>query len=378
MENSAHKPKAVLWFDHHGALGPVSVADRLVQALEARGIEVVIAASKDSFDYKFASNARRHPMEMRNYDPSAELKEVNDSEKPDILITEHFPFVPNDSMRGVATAIALAREVNPKMKLYSIPRDIPYFTKPKEDAAAAAKLAKLYDGILVRGDKKVADFEKHFDAEQWQQISPKLDYIGYTIPPMPADKVTTGGGIVAYLGSLWQEPAGNILDVLPELTSQLQAQQWHFYVGGNPENYNSKKAVATFLSGLPTEMRDHVHFHWQNENFVDALQSADMVISRGGITAVEGVAYGKPTVILPLSGEQSERAEGLKPLAPSRIAIVDHTNLTELQESLNTLYAQRRVKASSPDLQINGHNNAAQGIADRARGIETAFSGRSK
>lgn len=398
MDNSGPKkrPKAVIWFDSFGTTGPMAVTDRLAQALEARGVEVVIAGSDRSLMHNFAAQARTEPIRPHfslfkpQVNQSHDLKKILDKEQPDMFITEHFPFIEKDGLgEDILKAVKYAREKYPKMAIYGVPRDVPVSWKDVGWASRAG--AEYLDAILVRGDRKVADFDRFLAPEDRTALNGKMHYVGYTIPPKSPTGKNSGGGIVVHLGggrAEWDlDTYREILRSIPQLPPELQQQEWHFYFADtmHPDTY---KALLKEYEALPDALRAHVHAPEDQHGFIGALQAADMVVARGGITAVEAVAYGKPAVLLPLHDEQNIRVEGLTKLAPGRVTVIEgghpgekekvHYDPAALRSGIEAMFAQRRVKAPPSTIAIDGHNAAAQGMLDRMHGIESSFDGRRK
>ena len=396
-----HRPKALILFHDFRSGGPVAVVDRLSGALKARGAEVVVSGNLQSMQWEMASDPRKAPILPKLFTPPAkQVKQLIDREKPDILIVEHFPFQDKNPLSTLmADAIRHARAVNPDVVTYGIPRDVPNFRHvarlsgkdPQASPEWASQMAgELVDHVLVRGDERVVDSRQYFTPEQQARFAHKLHHVGYTVPSPVVGAASSGGGVLVHLGG---GPLANdltlyrqLLQTIPHLHEGLQGMKWRFVI--TPDASKAEvKALEQVIRELPAPIRPHVSLELMHTDYLRQVQAADMVLVRGGISAVEAVSYGKPTVAFPASVEQITRCEGLQK-ATDRLAFLQdwesyHQAETpidpaELKQTLEETLAWRRVKTPPIGVRIHGHEAMAQGMIDRYHGVESQFDGRAK
>lgn len=384
----SHKPKVLMYSATFGTLGPTTVMDRTAHALKEHGMQVSILGNPLVTEHRYTSHPRRVTLSYEDDNEVEKLARALLREKPAVLILEQIPFVLRSSGRRIMEAVEQVRPQLPGMKVYGLSRDIPYFNG-EIDRQWAAETADKLDAILVRGDGDMIDPRQEFSAEQWEHFDGKLHHVGYMVPPLPSTGMNKGGGIVVQLGggapNRHQDVMKQVLQTIPQLSPALQQEEWHFYI----TDYAKKSDFAelnALKDALPDAIGRHIHLHSHSGDYLAHVQKADLVVTRGGMSAVEAVAYGKPAVLIPFASneEQHRRAMALQAKAPGRVEVLDDavdavdTGSTQLVAALERLYPLRRVTPTLPDIHINGHEHAAQGIVDRLHGIDSDFSGRSK
>ncbi|BAI76324.1 hypothetical protein AZL_d04980 (plasmid) [Azospirillum sp. B510] len=128
-----------------------------------------------------------------------------DSLRPDVLITELFPFGRRALAAEFDALLERARaQPRPPLTLASVRDILAPPSKPKRVAETEDRLLRLYDGVLVHSDPALIPLEDSWPLTP--AMRPLLRYTGFVVPPPPAADagsdgrgeilVTAGGGPV--------------------------------------------------------------------------------------------------------------------------------------------------------------------------------------
>lgn len=151
--------------------------------------------------------------------------------RPDIVITELFPFG-RRALRGEFNAlIDLARGLHrPPVVLSSVRDILAPPSKPDRIAQTTGLISNFYDAVLVHADPEIVTLDQSWPVTP--EIAEKLAYTGYVAPPRtssPATRdgigeilVSTGGGAV---GTAVFQTAMQAAAIMPE-------RKWRLLVGG--------------------------------------------------------------------------------------------------------------------------------------------------
>jgi len=429
-------PKVMIWFDSFGTWGPLSVVDRLTRALLDKGCEVCIVTSERSLEgvqegqrwrFSFQNDPKYANAKVQIVTPYNELGDYGRKHqtmtpilnaeaarfKPDIVMTEQYPFISVDE--GLGDFLRDAKAANPQLKTYSIARDVPDFAddQVREDAI---KGASLFDKILVRGDKKLLDYRQFFKPDQWDAIKEVVAYPGYFIPAgppksgkTPAVQPQSNEVLVSAGGSFSEadfELYAQLLHARAKMPADLRNKQWHFVVGSKDSDV--WRDLQKIVDDLPAEDRAHVSLEAHSPNFSHVLRTADMVITRGGLTSVEATHYGRPTLIVTQASEdaseslhshdrghvdpddsddliharheQVQRAEALAKKFPHHVSLVDQRSdrngyaiqPMELMQALTDAHERQHAHAK-PVIAVDGHETVAKGVLAVSQGQNPSF-----
>jgi predicted glycosyltransferase len=111
----------------------------------------------------------------------ARLAGLATSLRPDVVITEHFPFGRRQLADEFLGLIAAARAANPKALVLSSVRDVLVTPRPDRIAEAERRLAEQFDGVLVHGDGAFLPLEASWPVSP--ELAGRLHYTGYLAPP---------------------------------------------------------------------------------------------------------------------------------------------------------------------------------------------------
>ncbi|WP_372400208.1 glycosyltransferase [Azospirillum sp. HJ39] len=135
----------------------------------------------------------------------AMLAGLFDRLRPDVLITELFPFGRRALAAEFDALLERARaQTSPPLTLASVRDILAPPSKPARVAETEGRLARFYDGVLVHSDPAVVPLEDSWPLTP--AMRPLLRYTGFVVPPPPAADggtdgqgeilVTAGGGPV--------------------------------------------------------------------------------------------------------------------------------------------------------------------------------------
>ena len=269
--------------------------------------------------------------------------------RPDILITELFPFGRRILRAEFQVLLEAAQMMQPRPAILSSIRDIlapP--SKPRKVAFADEIIAQFYDGVLVHADPEVVTLQQSWPVSD--ALKARLHYTGF-VAQKPASSsagqsqqvlVSAGGGNVGdavFLAACKAAPH------LPEL-------QWLLLVGGSDE----RRAALTDLAS------SNVSIEAPSPAFREMLMSAAASVSMVGYnTALDLLQTGVPAVLVPFDDgaevEQGLRAEALAALPAIKVILQQDLTATALVDGVNAVMA-----AGRRPLRTQGMNGATMAV----------------
>ena len=240
--------------------------------------------------------------------------------KPDIVMTEAFPFGRKQVKFELLPLIAEIEATTPRPRLVASIRDILQArAKPERDAETAAVVRAHYNAVLVHGDPAFAALGESFPLAD--QIADKVIYTGLVCPepaPLPDERfdivVSAGGGAV---GAGMVAAAGAAAHLLPDLG------RWCLITGPNLAQANFDSLAAT----LPP----HVQLERFRTDFASLLRGARLSVSQAGYNTVGDILQaGCRALLIPFAKlgetEQADRARRLAALG--RATVLEDEALT--------------------------------------------------
>lgn len=149
--------------------------------------------------------------------------------RPDIVVTEHFPFGRRQLAGEFLALIEAARAARPQVVVLSSIRDVLVAPlRPERLAEAHRRLEDLFDGVLVHGDRAFLPLEASWPVPP--ALAERLHYTGYLAAPAPVAEApaASGGILVSGGGSAAALPLFRLALAAAEL---LPAQDWRLLVG---------------------------------------------------------------------------------------------------------------------------------------------------
>ncbi|HEX8167675.1 MAG TPA: glycosyltransferase [Beijerinckiaceae bacterium] len=257
--------------------------------------------------------------------------------RPDVVITELFPFGRRVLAAEFAALVEAARARRPRPLIAASVRDILARPKPERVAEAHRRLTDSYDAVLVHGDPNLAPLDLSWPVDE--TIAPLLHYTGYVdeggpleSPPGERSGIVVSGGSSAAGLPLYEAALGAARNI-PE-------RQWRILVGGgvSPEQFEALRRAAP----------PHATVERARPGFRALLAHAAVSVSQAGYnTAVDLLRARVPAVLVPFEAgretEQRLRAESFARLGIARV-------LPEADLSSEALAAEvRAALEESPD-----------------------------
>jgi predicted glycosyltransferase len=259
--------------------------------------------------------------------------------RPDVVITELFPFGRRALADEFLALLEAARALAPRPLIAASIRDVLVAPKrPDRIAEAHARLARFYDLALVHGDPDVVPLEASWPVDG--AVRPFLRTTGYVDEGAAVTPSGERRGIVVSGGS---SAAG-----LPLYRAALAAaalvpdQAWRILVGaGVPE---------PDFAALRTAAPAHVAVERARRDFRALLADAAVSISQAGYnTAVDILRAGVPAVLVPFeAGQETEqrlRAERLQARGLARVVPEAELNAAALAAAVRLAREQVRPPA---------------------------------
>ncbi len=323
-------PRVLFYVQHLLGIGHLARASRIAEALKQHGLGPVLAiggfpapgfpppgidattlpALRSDAGFRTLLTATGEPANPAFLDARRrKLLDTLVALKPDLVVTEAFPFGRRQMRFELLPLLEAARSMRPRPRLVVSVRDIVQpARKPGRVAETLSTLAHYYDLVLVHGDPHLVRFEESFP--EAPRIAPALSYTGLVTggPPRPSqDKfavvVSTGGGVAQ--GQLLE----TALAARPE--TELSQERWCFITGPNaPRDLLARLETKLGTGDLITPFR---------ADFPALLASARLSISQAGYNSCGDILEaGTASVLVPYAqaGEIRTDASCLRIGAP--------------------------------------------------------------
>ncbi|MBN66702.1 MAG: hypothetical protein CMM94_03940 [Rickettsiales bacterium] len=394
VSNHTHgdKPRVMLWVSSTTSSGHMVIADRVTQALRARGCEVVLLSDDESLARLRPEGATIVQIPRFNQPNFREaIMEAYRTYQPDIFVTENIPLsIPSISNKMGFVLDEMhkaAQEEGRALNVFGYVRDYPDPLCDNEKLRAEG-LLEHYDSVLVQGDDALMKHpnDRFFGHSLHRKLLNKMLYTGYPVPEM--ERLPSNNEVVISAGGGFDEARefffNNLIEAKPFVQSELKDKTWRMFVSNDlsGEKFDAMKAKAAEVGGIEIER--------VNGSYLDKLRGADMAVSQAGISSVEIAALGMPAVIVPhyvgsdrfrfANTQEYERAGALAKHCPqiSKVEFNLDRSPREFASILDKTYAQRRVPPKT-DVRINGHEAFADYLVQRHQGVEPELQpGRSK
>lgn len=225
--------------------------------------------------------------------------------RPDILITELFPFGRRILRTEFINLLKAARAMDVPPLILSSVRDIlapP--SKPAKAEFAEQMVADHYDGVFVHSDPDLITL-----AHSWPvsgDLAPLLHYTGFVAPAPPVSKVAQHGGILVSAGG--GDVGDSIFEAALDAAYLMPQFDWLFLMGGSDAR----------REGILRRAPPHVEVEAPRPDFRQLLQGALASVSMCGYnTALDVLQTGVPSVMIPFD-DGGEVEQGLRADALSR------------------------------------------------------------
>jgi predicted glycosyltransferase len=248
--------------------------------------------------------------------------------RPDVVVTEHFPFGRRQLAGEFMGLIAAAKAANPQVLVLSSIRDVLVAPRADRIAEAEQRIGSHFDGVLVHGDAAFLPLEASWPASP--ELAGRLHYTGYLAETSlrapgfcrrqdpgacnddEAEIIVSGGGSAAAL------PLFGLCVAAAGLLGP--ARGWRILVG--------RGVSAAAFAGLRDSAPAHVIVEWARPDFPALLAGCALSISQAGYnTVLDLVAAGRPAIVVPFDAgnetEQAIRAEAMERAGLARCLRLD-------------------------------------------------------
>ncbi|MFD2740444.1 glycosyltransferase family protein [Sulfitobacter aestuarii] len=281
----------------------------------------------------------------------AALSEAVNALRPDVLLTELFPFG-RRGLRDEFIALLEAAQALPRPPLVcaSIRDILAPPGKPKKAAFAEEMLARFYDAVLVHSDPHITTLDRSWPVSA--ALAEKLHYTGF-VAPKPMRPHPQGIGTGEVLVSAGGGDVGKALFATAlEAAARDGSRRWRLLLGG--AGAADRAAAVTAPQNAIVEPA--------RPDFRQMLPHAAASVSLCGYnTAMDVLQSGVPAVFVPFDEgnevEQGLRAEALAAL--DRIAVLRSADL-HARRLLKTL--DRLAESPPRPAMRSGFDGAAQSV----------------
>jgi predicted glycosyltransferase len=365
--------RVLFWVQQLLGSGHLKRAGTLARAMADEGLEVTLAAGGPPMASLLAGDIEVVQLPaIRTSDPSfsqlvdadgrpvddvlwqqrqARLQHLLALRRPQVLITEMFPFGRRAFRRELLPLLEAAAAMRPRpWRLCSV-RDILVRKPAIENYAWMRDLALAhYDRILVHTDPQLIPFDLTFPFAA--ALRDRLVDTGYVVDaaatPAPGSLgasevlVSAGGGVVG----------AKLLEAAIEarsLTTLAQAP-WRLVAGGN--------LAAERFAALEARLPDGMALDRHRADFDALFANSLLSVSQAGYnTVVEGLRLGKPMVLVPFETasetEQRIRAERLANLGLAEAVWESALAASSLARAIDAAYRRPVSAGPGPGLALN-------------------------
>lgn len=280
-----------------------------------------------------------------------QLLDTLDKVRPDVVISELFPFGRRVLAAEFMALVEAARAMRPRPLIACSVRDILVApVKAGRIEEAHERLASLYDLVLVHGDPELVPLEASRPLDK--RVRPLLRYTGYVDEGGEVPAAGKRAGILVSGGS--SAASIPLYEAAFEAAGMLRSEPWRILVGnGVPED-----RFAALKGAAP----ENVTIERARRDFRALLRQAAVSVSQAGYnTAVDLLRTETSAVLVPFEAgnetEQRLRAERLQAHGVARVVPEAELSGTRLAQAVRaTLEAADTRPALSVDLDGAAHS----------------------
>lgn len=274
--------------------------------------------------------------------------DVTEQRKPDVVITELFPFGRRVlSEEFLAVIETSRRQTFPATVIASIRDILASPSRPQRVAETHARITGLYDAVLVHGDPEMIPLEASWPVDE--SLRPYLHYTGYIDNSQqndPAETTTPARDIVVSGGS--SLASLQLYDAALKVAGKME-YSWHILVGNGVGSTDFERLVKAAPPNVRVERA--------RSDFRSLLAKASLSISQCGYnTAVDLLPLAIRRLFIPFEAgsetEQRLRADTLA--ARGHAKVLPESALTEetLAEAVSAL--MRSEPPPCAETRLNG------------------------
>ncbi|WP_025897556.1 glycosyltransferase family protein [Sneathiella glossodoripedis] len=316
----------------------------------ARLVQLPATRATDLFFKQLVDEDGNHIDDTWRQKRASRLLDLYHEIRPDILITELFPFGRRQMRFELLPLLDAAKAAeNPPLIISSVRDILVAQTKPGRNDEMLDLVKRYFDTVLVHGDPDLISLDQTFP--HTTAISNLIFYTGYVVdrsgqkggeeaPGYDEVIVSSGGGAV---GTQLLKTA-----IEAKQLSKLNDKVWRLLVGATVEEEVFEELRA--LSG------DGVIVERARKDFPTLLMNCALSISQGGYNTVMEILYAKcKAVIVPYAGgvetEQTLRAQLLADKGVLQIADEEGLDAVKLAAKVDLAYDGPPAQA---EINVNG------------------------
>ncbi|WP_445501894.1 glycosyltransferase [Microvirga sp. G4-2] len=266
--------------------------------------------------------------------------------RPDIIITELFPFGRRVLADEFMTLINEARSLSPRPLVLCSIRDILASpSKLERIEETHARILESYDAVLVHGDPQIVPLEATWPVDE--RIGPLIHYTGYVdenpepIPQGMRNGILVSGGSSAASLPLYRAAIA--------AANEITEKPWRILIG--------RGIAESDFAALHDDAPAHVTVERARPDFRTLLAQAELSISQAGYnTVVDLLRSGVGSILVPFEAghetEQRLRAERLKALGLAEI--VPETELSPHHLTEAVRLGLSRAPLPPPHINLDG------------------------
>jgi predicted glycosyltransferase len=272
--------------------------------------------------------------------------------RPDVLVTELFPFGRRMLADEFLALLEAARARDPKPLVVSSIRDILVApTKPGRIEETYERLSRFYDAVLVHGDPDLVPLDASWPVDE--RLRALMHYTGYVDEGAAVAATGPREGILVSGGS--STASLSLYRAALEAASRIRNQHWRVLVGSGVPDPD----VAALRSAAPA----HVTVERARPDFRALLSRAALSVSQAGYnTVVDLLRAGVASVLVPFEAgretEQRLRAERLKARNLAEIVPETELNAGTLADAVSAVLGRPPAPVPQPCLDGAGRTVA--------------------
>lgn len=277
--------------------------------------------------------------------------------RPDVLITELFPFGRRTIEFELVPLLEAARAATPRPLILCSLRDV--LVRPTDAAKVSRAVDRAqhwYDRLLVHGDPRLIDLPASYPAAQ--ALGDRIIYTGY-IASDPGPAAPPGDGTDEVIVSAGGSAVGARLfeaALAARRAGAAAGRRWRLLLGSDVPAASRARLMSQAAPGLTIEPA--------RRDFQDLLRRCHISVSQAGYnTVMDVVATGARAVLVPFAGdgetEQAQRAHAMAARGWVEVVPEDRLDAQTLAAAID-----RAARSSLPRRDI-----ACDGAAETVRHI---------
>ena len=348
--------RVFFYVQHLLGIGHLRRAATLARAMAAGGFDVLLVSGGAPIDGLALGGARFHQLPpLRAADSglrdlvrldgtplddafraarARRLVDLFETEQPDVLMTEQFPFGRTQLRFELIPLLDAAQDLPSSPWIVSSVRDVVRRTASPARVDETVATFAAFDALLIHADPALVRFEESFAA--WDDVKARALYTGYVADSDPAQRHAGAGGpsvvgpSVVGRGEVIVSAGGGAVGA-PLLRAAIAARpltpladrRWRLLVGANMPAAEQAALAAAATDGIVVEP--------SRGDFPMLLRNAALSISQAGYnTVMETLCHADRAVLVPFgTARETEQADRARLLAErGMVAAVPPGNLS--------------------------------------------------